>query len=56
MNAGLLLFVVGLYTDEVTLKRIGTPALGTAILVSIALFTYALSFSDEEAEPAAATA
>lgn len=55
MNAGLILFVIGLFADDVTLKRIGTPTLGTALLVSIALFTYALSLSDEETEPAAAS-
>jgi hypothetical protein len=48
--------VVGLYTDEATLKRIGTPALGAALLTSIAIFTWALSIADgetaEEAAPA----
>jgi hypothetical protein len=53
MNVGLVLFVVGLYADDVTLKRIGTPVLGTALLTSIVIFSYALSLSNEEAEPAA---
>jgi hypothetical protein len=43
MNAGLLVFAVGLYTDESVFKQIGTPALGAALLFSIALFTYALT-------------
>jgi hypothetical protein len=54
MNVGLILFMVGLYTEETTLKRIGTPVLGGALLVSVALFTWALSFSGEEPEAASA--
>jgi hypothetical protein len=42
VNVGLVLFVLGLYHDTTTLKRIGTPALGTALLLSIAAFTWAI--------------
>lgn len=56
MNVGLILFMVGLYADEVTLKRIGTPVLGIALFVSIALFAYALSLSSDHEAPEGGTA
>lgn len=37
MNVGLVLFVVGLLGDWAAPKRIGTPIMGTAILVAIAV-------------------
>lgn len=42
VNIGLILFVLGLYHDVTTLKRIGTPALGIALLSSIAAFLWAI--------------
>ncbi len=48
VNVGLVLFVLGLYTDTTTLKRIGTPALGTALLVGILSFTYAIVTPDPD--------
>ena len=36
MNAGLVVFALGLLADVTVLKRIGAPVMGTAILVGIA--------------------
>lgn len=52
MNIGLVLFVVGLYEDTTTLKRIGTPALGTALLVAVAAFLAAFGMPGDEDEQA----
>jgi hypothetical protein len=55
MNVGLVLFMVGLYGDNTTLKRIGTPILGASLLSGIAFFLYALvSPGEQGAEPQAA--
>jgi hypothetical protein len=48
VNIGLVLFVLGLYNDTTTLKRIGTPALGTALLVAIGFFLWAILVPEEE--------
>ena len=50
VNIGLIFFVVGLFQDETTLKRIGTPALGSALLVAIAFFIWAIVVP-EQREP-----
>jgi hypothetical protein len=50
VNIGLVLFVLGLYNDTTTLKRIGTPALGTALLVAIGFFLWAILVPEREPE------
>jgi hypothetical protein len=55
INVGLVIFMVGLYQDDVTLKRIGTPILGTALLTGVAFFIYSL-LAPAEDEPAGAPA
>lgn len=57
MNAGLIVFLVGLVGDSVELKRIGSPAMGVGILLGLALFASRLSSGDGPDEaPAAASA
>lgn len=53
MNVGLLIFVVGLLAESAAIKRIGTPIMGTAILVGLATFARRL-FSSPSTERAAA--
>ena len=48
INVGLIIFMIGLYHEETTLKRIGTPVLGAALLTGIAFFIYALIAPDDE--------
>ncbi len=38
VNVGLVLFLIGLVTDEAIWKRIGTPILGLALLYGIAVY------------------
>lgn len=56
VNIGLVLFVLGLYHDETTLKRIGTPALGSALLLTLVAFTFSIVTPDGEDEPIVARA
>lgn len=41
-NVGLVVFALGLLADAVWLKRVGTPVMGTALLVAVGAFTYRL--------------
>jgi hypothetical protein len=51
VNVGLVLFVLGLYHDTATLKQIGTPLLGAALLGGLATFTYAIFAGAADEEP-----
>jgi hypothetical protein len=51
VNIGLILFMFGLYHEETTLKRIGTPILGTALLAALASFMYAMLTPSDGDEP-----
>ena len=51
MNVGLVIFVIGLLQEENAIKRVGTPIMGTAILVGLAAF--AARLSAVRTEPAA---
>lgn len=52
MNVGLVIFVIGLLQEEASIKRIGTPIMGTAILVGLA--TFAARLGAVRTEPATA--
>ena len=55
VNLGLLVFVMGLIVDTAELKRIGAPAMGVVLLVSLGLLVAgALRASNERLEEAAA--
>lgn len=57
MNLGLLTFMVGLIADTAVIKRIGTPIMGTAILLGLATVAKRLrapELAAGEAEPVAA--
>ena len=45
VNLGLVLFLIGLVTDEAIWKRIGTPILGLALLYGIAVYWQSLGAS-----------
>ena len=50
-NGGLVVFLAGLISESVDLKRIGSPIMGSAILLGLALLAMRL-WSHEGAEPA----
>jgi hypothetical protein len=49
MNAGLITFVIGLLYESAAIKRIGTPVMGTAILVGLVCAAARLTDSRSEA-------
>ncbi len=55
MNAGLLVFMVGLITETTIAKEIGAPVMGTAILVGLAALARRLPGSNLEAAAQAST-
>lgn len=56
MNAGLILFVVGLATDTVVLKQVGAPTMGVCLLIGLAAFALAILPVRERSEADAAGA
>lgn len=52
-NLGLAFFIVGLLADQAVLKRIGTPVMGTSILLGLAVAGMRLSGRSAPAEGAA---
>jgi hypothetical protein len=51
-NVGLVLFTIGLLADQAMLKRIGTPLMGGAILLGLAVAAMRLGGGDGEAAAA----
>ena len=56
MNAGLILFVVGLATNTVVLKQVGAPTMGVCLLIGLAAFALAILPVRERSEADAAGA
>ena len=52
INVGLVLFVIGLLSDQSVLKRIGTPILGAALITGIVLYIKALLAAEDRPVPA----
>ena len=49
VNAGLILFMIGLFWEVTVLKQIGTPIMGVSILIAIATYLMRVQASRSEA-------
>ena len=56
MNAGLLVFVIGLVSDTQVLKQIGAPTMGVCLLIGLALYGFGLLGARTDPAPEALAA
>ena len=56
MNAGLLVFVIGLVAGTQVLKQIGAPTMGVCLLIGLALYGFGLLGTRTDPAPEALAA